>query len=477
MNKELKSRTAKGLIWSTLERFSAQGVQFVLGIILARLLTPQDYGLVGMLAIFLAVSQTFIDSGFSSALIQKKNRDDLDYSTTFYFNILVAISFYAVLFLTAPLIASFYRQPQLIELTRAIGLTIVINAFAVVQRSKFTINLDFKTQTKASLGATIISGMLGIYFAYTGLGVWALVIQSLARRTIEVLILWWISEWYPTAGFSYARFKGLFSFGSKLLLSGLLDTIYNEIYTIVIGKAFSANTLGFFTRAKQFAAFPSSNITGIVGRVTYPVLSEVQDDNNRLATIYRKIIKLSALLIFPLMMGLAALAHPLIIIILTEKWIDTVWMLQILCFSMMWYPIHAINLNIINVKGRSDLFLRLEVIKKILITIVLVVTIPLGIKAMLLGQVFLSYAGLSINLHYTKQVINYGYWKQMRDLMPVLLLSFTMGMLIYILTFFISSLYLQLLIGLLFGCAFFIGIAWKFNVSEIRELKSFLRKV
>jgi teichuronic acid exporter len=306
MTKTLKQKAAHGVVWSAVERFSAQGVQFVLGLILARLLTPEDYGLIGMLAIFLAVSQTFIDSGFSTALVQKKNRDELDYSTTFYFNIVVALVFYALLFFTAPLIADFYDEPLLQSLTRVVGLTIIINSLGVVQRAKFTINVDFKTQTKASLSSIIISGLVGIYLAYTGFGVWALVVQNLMRRTINVLVLWVISKWHPHKGFSWERFRGLFSFGSKLLLSGLLDTVFQNIYTIVIGKVFSAHTLGFFTRAKQFAAFPSSNITGVIGRVTFPVLSQLQDDDAKLRSAYTKIIKISALIIFPLMMGLAA---------------------------------------------------------------------------------------------------------------------------------------------------------------------------
>lgn len=474
MTKTLKQKAIKGVAWSALERFSAQGVQFVLGLILARLLTPEDYGLIGMLAIFLAVSQTFIDSGFSSALIQKKGRDELDYSTTFYFNMVVSVAFYVLLFFAAPLIANFYDQPILVQLTRVVGLSIVINAFGVVQRAKFTINVDFKTQTKASLSSIIISGIVGIYLAYTGFGVWALVVQSLLRTSINVLVLWVISKWTPRDGFSYDRFKGLFSFGYKLLLSGLLDTVFKNIYTIVIGKVFSASSLGFFTRARQMAAFPSSNVTGILQRVTFPVLSEVQEDDVRLRSVYKKMIQLSALVVFPMMMGLAALAHPLIITILTDKWTETVWMLQIMCFSMMWYPIHAINLNVINVKGRSDLFLRLEIIKKSLTTVMLLITIPLGIQAMLLGQVATSYIALGLNTYYTKQIIDYGFWQQMRDLIPILLLSFVMGAGIFFLIPLLSSLMLQLLVGFFLGTLFFLTTAWVFNVGSIRELRSFI---
>jgi O-antigen/teichoic acid export membrane protein len=473
---ELKRKVSKGILWSTIERFSAKGMQFVLGLVLARLLLPSDYGLVGMLAIFLAISQTFIDSGFGTALIQKKNRDELDFSTTFYFNIVVSAFFYVLLYLLAPLIASFYKEPILVDLTRVIGLSIIISSLAVVQRTKYTINLDFKTQTKASLTSVVVGGTVGIYLAYTGFGVWALVWQNLLRRIIEVLILWMYSKWLPRKGFSWERFKALFSFGSKLLASGLLNTIFDNLYLIIIGKLFSAKSLGYYTRAQQFAAFPSSNVTGIIQRVTFPILSEMQDDNVRLIDTYRKMIKLTALLIFPLMMGLAALADPLVRIILTDKWAETIWMLQLLSFSMMWFPIHAMNLNVLNVKGRSDLFLKLEIIKKILIAVILVISVPFGIKAIIIGQIASSYFALIINTFYTKRLINYGFIDQMVDLLKVLLLSFAMGALIYYSITFIELNIFKLILGTLLGSIFFLSVAWLLDIGEIRLLPDFIRQ-
>ncbi|MCU4157540.1 lipopolysaccharide biosynthesis protein [Carboxylicivirga sp. A043] len=472
----LKQRAVKGVVWSAIQRFSSQGVQFVLGLILARLLAPSDYGLIGMLAIFIAISETFIDSGFSTALVQKKDCDELDYSTSFYFSGAVGFLFYALLFLFAPFIADFYDEPQLVQLTRVVGLTLIVNSLAIVQRAKFTINIDFKSQTKAAVSAITISGGVAIYLAYAGFGVWALVVQNILRRTLDLIILWSISKWMPRHGFSFLRFKGLFSFGSKLLISGLLDTVFKNIFTIVIGKVFSAQSLGFFTRAKQFSEFPSSNITTIIQRVTFPVLSVVQNDDIRLREGYRKIIRLAALVVFPLMMGLAALAKPLVITILTAKWTETVWMLQIMCFAMMWYPIHAINLNVINVKGRSDLFLRVEVIKKVITTIMLVITIPIGIKAMLIGQVATSLLGLSINTYYTQRIINYGFWQQMRDIGPVLLLSLMMGTLVYLTIGMTSSMLWQLTIGTFSGLLFYGGIAWGFNVGNVRLIKDVIFK-
>jgi len=470
----IKHKAAKGLFWSSLERFSAQGVQFVLGLILARILLPEDYGLIGMLAIFLAISETFIQSGFGTALIQKKDRDNLDYSTTFYFNIFVAGFFYLLLFFCAPLIAKFYNEPQLLDLTRVIGFTIVINSFGVVQRTRFTVRLDFKTQTKASLSAITISGLIGIYLAYSGYGVWAIVVQTLVRRTLEVLVLWFYSKWLPKLAFSIDRFRQLFSFGSKLLLSSLLDTIYRNIYTIIIGKLFSAQTLGFYTRAKQLNDFPSSNMTAVIGRVTFPLLSDLQDDNEKLIPAFRRIIKMSALVIFPLMIGMASLAEPLIIVTLTDKWIESVWMLQLLCFSGMWYPIQAQNLSVLNVKGRSDLFLRLEIVKKVMITIVLVISVPLGIKAMIIGQVFTAYAALLINSFYTKRLFGYGPMEQIRDLLPVMILSIAMGAIVYYTSSLFQNNILSLCIGFIVGVAFYIPVAYWFNICEIRILKEFI---
>ena len=473
---ELKKKAVKGVVWSAIERFSGQGVQFVLGIIVARLLSPSDYGLIGMLAIFLAISETFIQSGFGTALIQKQDRDELDFSTTFYFNIVVASVFYLILFFTAPFIAKFYEQPILVSLTRVVGLTIIINSFAVVQRTKYDIKIDFKTQTKASLSSIIISGIVGIYLAYSGYGVWSLVWQIIIRRLINTTVLWFYSKWIPKDGFSVLRFKQLFLFGSKLLAVGLIDTFYRNIYLIIIGKIFSVSELGYYTRAQQFSDFPSSNMTSILSRVTFPILSSLQDDNEQLILSYRKLIKLSALVIFPLMMGLAATAEPFIRLILTEKWIDTVWMLQLLTFSGMWYPIHALNLSILNVKGRSDLFLRLELIKKIVITIILLVSIPFGLKAMIIGQIVISVIALIINTFYTKKIINYGFFEQMTDLYKVLLLSVTMGLLIFITIPFINSDILKLIVGIIEGVIFFVGIAWYFNIAEIRTIPSFIKQ-
>lgn len=477
MSDSLKKKTVKGTIWSSLERFSVQGIQFVVMIIMARILTPADYGLVGMLAIFIAVSQSLVDSGFSQALIRKQDRSEIDNSTVFYFNIAVGIILYLFLFFSAPLIARFYNEPILVPLTRAIGLCVVFNSLTVVQRALLTVKLDFKTQAKASFVGAIISGALGITMAYTGFGVWAIVWQQISNLVIITIFLWFLSHWKPIWAYSWKSFKELFNFGSKLLASGLLDTIFKNLYLIVIGKFFKATDLGYYTRAHQFTDFASSNITGIFQRVTYPVLSTIQNDNERLANVYRRLLKTSAFIIFPLMMGLAAIAKPMILSFLTKEWLFSAVLIQILCFSQMWYPVHAINLNLLQVKGRSDLFLKLEIIKKFLNVIMLCITLPFGLISMCLGLIANSIIALIINTHYTGKLIHLGFLKQMKDLLPTLILSLATGAVVFLtVTYIPMNSWLALGIGVLEGIAFYTLLAKILRFNEYSELLSIIRR-
>lgn len=443
---------------------------------MARILLPSDYGMIGMLAIFIALAQVLIDSGFSSALIQKKDRSEVDYSTVFYFNIVVGLVLYFILFFSSPLIARFYNIPELTGLTRVVALNLFINSLAVVQRAILSIRIDFKTQAKASFSAAILSGVVGIVMAYTGFGVWSLAIQAVLNAFINTVLLWIFSKWIPLKIFSFDSFKKLFSFGSKLLVSGLLDTTYRNIYTIVIGKKFASTDLGYFTRADQFAQFPSSNLTSIIQRVTFPVLSEIQDDKERLAHAYRKFLRLSAYVIFPLMTGLAAVAHPFINCLLTEKWSFTALLLQILCFSYMWHPVHAINLNLLQVKGRSDLFLKLEVYKKIMGVAVLCITIPLGLVAMCYGTIVSSLLSLIINTYYTGKLIQVGLLKQMKDLIPALLYSFSMAGVVYLFIRLMNDQLLQLITGIIIGVIYYLLISYITKSQDLREFLSLVRR-
>lgn len=462
-------------MWSSIDRFTTQGISFVFGMLIARMLLPSDYGVVAMLGIFMAVSSCFIDSGFGTALIRKNNRTETDYCTVFYFNIVVAFLFYGLLWLASPYIAAFYELPLLESATKVVGLNLIIGALSGIQSAQLSIAIDFKSRAQISVITTIFTGVVGLWLAYKGYGVWALVFQGLSSNILRTILLWAIVRWVPKLRFSWHSFRELFSFGSKMLASGLLDTVYNNIYTIVIGKFFSANSLGVYSRADGLAQFPSSNITGVLQSVTFPVLSTIQDDEARLADAYKRFLRLSAFVVFPLMVGLAAVADPFIRIVLTDKWEGAIYFLQILCFSLMWYPIHAINLNLLMVRGRSDYFLKLEVIKKILGVATLCVTIPMGLVAMCYGRIFTSVICLGMNTYYTNKLIGYGFGPQMKELSHILVHSLVMCGIVFAIVHYFSNLWLQLLVGILAGAVYYLAGAYMMKFSELDELLSLLK--
>lgn len=472
----LKNKTIKGVLWSSVERFSVQGVQFLIMLVIARILDPKDFGLVGMLAIFLAVAQSLIDSGFSQALIRKQDRTEVDNSTVFYFNIVVSAILYLLLYAIAPWVAGFYNEPQLCSLMRVLCLIIIINSFAVVQRTLYTASINFKTQAKASFIAALVSGILGVWLAYNGYGVWTLVWQQLFNAGVSTLLLWVYSNWYPRWVYSWKSFRQLFSFGSKLLASGLLDTLYTNIYLLVIGKIFSASSLGFYTQADRFTKLPSSNITGIMQRVTYPVLCSIQDDDNRLREDYRKLLRLSAFFIFPMMCLLAGIAYPLVDLLLGVKWRFAATLIIPLSFTMMWYPIHGINLNLLQVKGRSDLFLRLEIIKKIIGVSVLVMSIPLGLLFMCYAGIVTSIICLVINTYYTGKIIQVGFLLQMKDLMGTLLLSLAVFGVSYMVSSIANTNIMQLLLGFSTSTVLFISIVCSLKFKELYYVRSIFNR-
>jgi O-antigen/teichoic acid export membrane protein len=472
----LKQKTIKGTIWSFAERFTAQSIHFLVMIIIARLLSPREFGLIGMLAIFLAVAQSLIDSGFSRALIRKQNRTDVDKNTVFYFNIVVSSILYLLFYLISPWVASFYGEPQLSEIMRVICLVVVVDSFAVVQRANYVVAIDFKTQTKATLIAAVVSGIIGIYLAYHGFGVWALVYQKIASSVMNVVVLWAFSNWYPKLVYSWNSFKELFGFGSKLMISGLLNTLYLNVYQLVIGKAFSAEILGYYSNAHKFSELPSSNLTTILQRVTYPVLCTIQDDDERLALVYRKFLRLSAFVIFPLMCGLAAISFPLIDLVLGEAWHFAAILLIPVCFQMMWYPIHSINLNLLQVKGRSDLFLRLEMIKVIIGVTILFCSLPFGLLAMCYTGILTSVLCLAINTYYTGKLIRVGFIMQMKDITPTLLLSLSMFAMVFGCISFFTADIIKLMMGCLIGAVFFLMAAFSLRMKEITFIKEIVRK-
>lgn len=462
----VNQQATTSVFWSAVERFSVQGIQFVLSIIIARILLPSDYGLIAMLGIFMAIAQTFIDSGFANALIQKKNQTKVDYSTVFYFNIIVSVVLYILLYYSAPLIASFYNEDMLVAITRIVGLTLIINSFGIVQQAKLTIALDFKRQAIASLFAVIISGGMGLWMAFSGYGVWTLVYQSLLNNLLRVVMIWIFSGWWPGFCFSVSSFKTLFSFGSKLLLSSLLHTLYTNMYTLIIGKRFATAELGYYNRAFTLAQFPSTNFTNVIVRAVYPIQCRMQDDHEQLCSVFLKYMRMACFLIFPVMVGLCAVAEPLVRLILTDKWLPAVPLLQILCIAYMWDPVMKINHNMLNVKGRSDYFLYAEVIKKITAFLILFGTIPFGVKVMCAGLILYAFADIIIITWYVRKLTGIGLTIQLRTLYPVILLSFSMGILVYGITLLnIDSLF-QLILSAFLGIVYYVVASRLFRFGE-----------
>ncbi len=406
---ELKDKAISGVKWNAIGRFSTQGVNFIIGLILARLLSPSDYGVVGMVGIFFAIAQTFIDSGFGSALIRKNDCNEADYSTAFYFNIAVAIVCCICLSQASPYIAKFFNTPILKDIVRVMSVNMLIGSFAIVHSKRLTHSIDFESQAKINLITAVLSGFAGICMAYNGFGIWSLVLQNLSATILRVCLLIIYTKWIPKLKFSKESFMYLSGFGSKILIASLLHTIYSNMTTFIIGKAYTAKDLGFYTRAQSLAAFPSSNISGILQSVTYPVLSKIQDCNELLIHSYRKLISMTSMVIFFGMLLLAALAKPLIVTLLTDKWLDTVIYLQIFCFGYMFDHICSLNLNILYVKGYSNLVLKLEFIKKAISISMILAAIPLGPLAICIAGTLYTQVAVIINTYYTGRLFGLGY--------------------------------------------------------------------
>ena len=471
MPESLKQKTVKGVGWSFIDNISSSGITFLVGLVLARLLTPSEYGIMAIITIFIAVSNSVVDSGFSNALIRKTDARRMDYNTVFIFNLAVSAALYAVLFFAAPAISTFFREPLLVEVMRVIGWVLVVNALAIIPRTLFVKAVDFKTQTKVSLISSISSGAVGIGMALSGLGVWSLVGQQLSRQLLNTLFLWIYCKWRPVWEFSVRSFRELFGFGSKLLLSGLLDTVFKEIYSLVIGRCYTPAQLGQYTRASQFSQIFSSNLTTVVQRVSYPVLSSIQDEPARLREAYRKVIRSTMLVTFACMLGLAAVAKPLIVLLIGEKWLPAVGFLQIICFSGMLYPLHAINLNILQVKGRSDLLLRLEIVKKIIATGPLLLGVFFSIEYMLWGSVCTSLVAYFLNSYYSADLIGYPTGKQIKDILPTFLVSFVTAAAMWNLTLLPLSNWVLLPLQCLCGIVLAVIIYERLRLPEYMEVR------
>ena len=452
-----KKSVVTNFIWRFLERSGAQGVQFVVSIILARLLDPTVYGTIALVTVFTTIMQVFIDSGLGTALIQKKDADDTDFSTVFYFNMAMCIVLYGVMFLIAPLIANFYEIPELSPIVRVLSLTLIISGVRGIQQSYVSRTMQFKRFFFSTLGATLISAAVGIYMAYKGYGVWALVGQTIANNLVSTAILWITVKWRPKLVFSFSRLKGLFSYGWKLLVSALIDTGYREVRSLIIGKKYSSESLAFYNKAQQFPKLIVDNINTAIDSVLLPVMSSEQDDRERVKMMTRRAIKTSTYIMAPLMIGLAAVGEPLIELLLTEKWLPCVPFLRIFCLTHMIYPIHTANLNAIKAMGRSDKFLKLEIIKKVIGVIVLLATMWISVEAMAYSLLFTTVLSSFINASPNKQLLNYSYFEQIKDIAPALLLAMVMGLAVYMVGFIGLPSILTLLIQIPLGAVIYVA--------------------
>lgn len=467
----LKSKTKKGIYWTFFNQFANNGLQFVVGVIMARILSPSDYGITALPAVFMVVANVFIEGGFGSAMVRKPELKESDLSTAFIYSSTVGILCYLLIFYGAPWIADFYNEPILVPLIRVTALSFLWSPLATPQNIILNRRLDFKTPARISITTKIIGAIIGISFAYMGYGVWALVIMGVVSSFLSFAQTWFAVRWRPTTGWSKESFKYLWGFGNKLMASALLDKIYNNITPIIVGKFYSTADLGVYNRAQGYASLPAQQGTSVIQSVTFPVLSKLQNDDDALARNYRKMLKATAFVIFPIMTLLSALAKPFIVILVTEKWIDAVLLLQIICFSMMWWPIHAINLNLLQVKGRSDLFLKLEIWKKCVGLTVMACTLPFGLVYFVSAQIVSSFIALFINTYYTGKLINVGFMKQMHDLLPTYSLSILIFVVVLGMNHFIDNLWVQLVLGGSVGLILYIGLAYILKFKELEDVK------
>ena len=459
------------MAWTGIEKIVNKAVNFLIGIALARMLAPTDNGVIGMLAIFIAVANTFTDSGLSNALIQKQDRTEKDFCTIFYFNIVVAIGFYLALFFASPYIAQFYNMPILEDVTKVVALSLIITGFTAVQRTRLTIDLRFQTQALISVISLLVPGAVGLILAYLGFGVWALVFQALAGQLISSICIWYCSRWMPKLIFSKTSFKQLFGFGSKLLCSSLINTIYGNLYTLVIGKAFSPADVGFYNKGNEYALLPTQAMQDMTLKVNYPILAKMQDDNERLLRAYRKLLRTPLFLLYPVLTVIAVTAEPLIEVMIGPKWLPCVPILQVLCFGYMFSPLTHINLNLLYVKGRTDLVLKLELIKKPIGFAILFATLPFGIYAMVIGKAAYEFIAFSFNCYYTGKILNYGEIKQLRVLIPVFVQIAVMGVVTHFAMIPFDGSVAKVAVGIVTAAVVYFGIAAIVKDESFADIK------
>jgi O-antigen/teichoic acid export membrane protein len=476
----LKNQALSGMFWSSMQLFGTQGIGFVVSIILARLLLPAEFGLIAMLGIFIGLGTALINSGLTQSLIRTQNLDEDDFSTVFFFNLLGSIIIYGIIFLVAPLIAAFYKQELLTMIVRIYCLTFIINAFSAIQNTRLTKIMDFKTQMKVTVPSLIMGSAVGITMAYNGYGVWSLVWSGIIQSLAATMQLWYWSKWRPLWIFNWAKFKYHFHYGIKLMLSGVLNIIFTNAYTIIIGKFFAPAQVGFYNRADTLQMLPVGNISSIITKVSFPLFSTIQNDNIRLKSVYKRIMQMVLFLVAPTLILMAVLAEPLFRLLFTEKWLPAVPYFQILCFNGILYPIHSYNLQILNVKGRSDLFLKLEVVKKIMAVVVILISFRFGIFGLLYGSVIMSILAFFINTHYCGMFLKYTAWEQATDLLPVIGLSLFIGAVVYFFDHLLTTNFFndfsRLVAGGLVGGLLFLIAAYLFKLSSLTELIHIIKR-
>ena len=464
-SKNKKTKVLASLIWKLMERLGAQGVSFIVQIILGRLLMPEDFGAIAIVTVFITLSNVFVQSGFNTALIQKKDADDKDFSSVFYLSTFIATMLYVLLFFTSPYIADYYSSPQLNQVLRVLAIILFFGAFNSIQNAYVARNMMFKKLFFSSTGSVIFSGIVGVIAAYLGLGVWALVLQQITYNLSVSVILWFTVKWRPRLLFSLSKVKVLFSFGWKLLASSLLNTLYMDIRTLIIGRIYNSSMLGFYNRGVQFPKLIVTNMDGAIQSVMLPALSDEQDNKKRVKEMVRRAIVTSSFLVFPMMVGLAVVAEPMIKIVLTDKWLPAAPFLQIFCASYALIPIHTANLQAINALGRSDVFLKLEIIKKVIGILILAISINFGIYAMAWGMVLSGAISSFINAYPNKKLLNYSYLEQWKDIIPSLLISLLMGLTVYVLNFLSIAEFLKLFVQIVVGVVVYILLAKLFKIE------------
>lgn len=475
--RNVKTKTISGLVWRMAERCGAEGVSFVVSIVLARLLAPEDYGLIALVTVFIAISQVFVDSGMANALIQKKNADDLDFSSVFYFNIVVCLVLYGLLFVVSPWIAAYYGKTELTAVLRVLGLMIVISAVKNVQQAYVSKNMLFKRFFYATLGGTLGAAVLGIAMAYGGFGIWALVGQQLFNTLIDTLILWLTVKWRPIKAFSLKRLKGLLSYGWKLLASSLIDTVYNNLRQLIIGKVYSSADLAYYNKGKSFPNMLVANINSTINSVLLPAMSQSQDDILRVKAMTRRSIKVSSYIMWPMMVGLAVVAEPVIRILLTQKWMACVPYLRVFCIIFAFQPIQTANLNAIMAMGRSEIFLKLEIIKKTIGLGILLVAMRYGVFMIALSLLLYNVVAQVINSFPNRKLLGYSYFEQLKDIFPYIVLSGFMAVVVYPISFIGLRDIFTLLLQIFCGIIVYLGSSAVFKLETFGYILDIIKNV